>query len=216
MSLGGGANTALDNAVANSIASGVTYAVAAGNSNANACNFSPARVGAAITVGADHADRRPGVVLQLRHLPGHLRARRGHHRRPGRRRTPPPTRSAARRWRPRTSPARPRWSWRPTRRFTPGAGARPAGRRRHHRRRDQPGHRLAQPAAVRQQRQRHAAAGDDGLLRHLRDRDRLDHQPATAPTPPPPAPGSAVTRPAPQQRHHAAARHHHVAAATTW
>ncbi|HLT12290.1 MAG TPA: S8 family serine peptidase [Micromonosporaceae bacterium] len=52
MSLGGGGNTAIDNAVANSIASGITYAIAAGNSNANACNFSPARVPAAITVGA--------------------------------------------------------------------------------------------------------------------------------------------------------------------
>jgi subtilisin family serine protease len=52
MSLGGGANTALDSAVANSIASGVSYSVAAGNSNANACNSSPARVAAAITVGA--------------------------------------------------------------------------------------------------------------------------------------------------------------------
>jgi len=52
MSLGGGASTSIDNAVNNSINSGVTYAIAAGNSNANACNFSPARVGAAITVGA--------------------------------------------------------------------------------------------------------------------------------------------------------------------
>jgi subtilisin family serine protease len=52
MSLGGGASTALDNAVANSIASGVTYALAAGNSRANACNSSPARVAPAITVGA--------------------------------------------------------------------------------------------------------------------------------------------------------------------
>jgi subtilisin family serine protease len=52
MSLGGGPSTALDNAVRNSIASGVTYAIAAGNSNANAANFSPARVGEAITVGA--------------------------------------------------------------------------------------------------------------------------------------------------------------------
>src|SRR6185312_14392432 len=52
MSLGGGASTALDNAVANSIASGVTYALAAGNSSANACNSSPSRVAAAITVGA--------------------------------------------------------------------------------------------------------------------------------------------------------------------
>ncbi len=52
MSLGGGASTALDNAVNNSINSGVTYAIAAGNSNANACNSSPARVAAAITVGS--------------------------------------------------------------------------------------------------------------------------------------------------------------------
>ncbi|WP_305787097.1 S8 family peptidase [Symbioplanes lichenis] len=52
MSLGGGASTALDNAVANSISSGVTYALAAGNSTANACNSSPARVASAITVGA--------------------------------------------------------------------------------------------------------------------------------------------------------------------
>ncbi len=52
MSLGGGANTALDNAVNNSINDGVSYAVAAGNSNANACNYSPARVGAAMTVGS--------------------------------------------------------------------------------------------------------------------------------------------------------------------
>jgi subtilase family protein len=52
MSLGGSASAALDTAVANSIASGVTYAIAAGNDNANACNSSPARVPAAITVGA--------------------------------------------------------------------------------------------------------------------------------------------------------------------
>ena len=52
MSLGGGVSTALDNAVANSIASGVTYAIAAGNSNVNASNSSPARVSSAITVGS--------------------------------------------------------------------------------------------------------------------------------------------------------------------
>jgi len=52
MSLGGGASAALDTAVRNSIASGVTYAIAAGNSNVNAANSSPARVGEAITVGA--------------------------------------------------------------------------------------------------------------------------------------------------------------------
>jgi subtilisin family serine protease len=52
MSLGGGASNALETAVNNSINDGVTYAVAAGNSNANACNYSPARVAAAITVGS--------------------------------------------------------------------------------------------------------------------------------------------------------------------
>ncbi|MFI8510961.1 S8 family peptidase [Streptomyces sp. NPDC085460] len=52
MSLGGGADATLDAAVRNSIASGVTYAVAAGNSNANASNYSPARVSEALTVGS--------------------------------------------------------------------------------------------------------------------------------------------------------------------
>jgi len=52
MSLGGGASSTLDNAVANSIANGVTYAVAAGNDNADACNTSPARTSTALTVGA--------------------------------------------------------------------------------------------------------------------------------------------------------------------
>ncbi|HEY5822240.1 MAG TPA: S8 family serine peptidase [Propionibacteriaceae bacterium] len=52
MSLGGGASTSLDSAVRTSIADGVTYAIASGNSNANACNFSPARVTEAITVNA--------------------------------------------------------------------------------------------------------------------------------------------------------------------
>jgi aqualysin 1 len=52
MSLGGGANIALDQAVRNSIADGVSYAVAAGNANFNACAFSPARVGEAMTSAA--------------------------------------------------------------------------------------------------------------------------------------------------------------------
>ena len=52
MSLGGGASSALDTAVNNSINSGVTFVVAAGNSNANACSYSPARAAAAITVGS--------------------------------------------------------------------------------------------------------------------------------------------------------------------
>lgn len=52
MSLGGGVSAATDTATNNLINAGVTVVVAAGNSNANACNFSPARVGNAITVGS--------------------------------------------------------------------------------------------------------------------------------------------------------------------
>jgi subtilisin family serine protease len=52
MSLGGGGDSALDAAVNNSIASGVTYTLSAGNSSQSACDFSPARVFNGITVGA--------------------------------------------------------------------------------------------------------------------------------------------------------------------
>ena len=52
MSLGGGATQAVDDAVSASIADGVTYSVSAGNSNANACNYSPARTPSALTMGA--------------------------------------------------------------------------------------------------------------------------------------------------------------------
>ena len=59
MSLGGGASRALDDAINNSIRAGVSYAVAAGNENQNACNVSPARVDAAMTVGSTtRSDRR--------------------------------------------------------------------------------------------------------------------------------------------------------------
>jgi len=59
MSLGGGANATMDAAVRTSIADGVTYAVPSGGSNADACNFSPARVTEALTVNAsDRNDNR--------------------------------------------------------------------------------------------------------------------------------------------------------------
>ena len=57
MSLGGGASSTLDAAVQDSINSGIQYSIAAGNGDwrgrqQDACNSSPARVGAAITVSA--------------------------------------------------------------------------------------------------------------------------------------------------------------------
>lgn len=64
MSLGGGANTSVDDAVRRMIASGVATAIAAGNGNAggraqDACKYSPARVAEAMTIGAtDQTDTK--------------------------------------------------------------------------------------------------------------------------------------------------------------
>ncbi len=52
MSLGGDPYQPLDDAITNSIAAGVTYALAAGNDSTDACTASPGRTPAAITVGA--------------------------------------------------------------------------------------------------------------------------------------------------------------------
>jgi subtilisin family serine protease len=53
MSLGAsGSDQATEDAVRNAIAAGVTFAIASGNSNSDACNFTPARVAEAITVNA--------------------------------------------------------------------------------------------------------------------------------------------------------------------
>ncbi|GGX08444.1 S8 family peptidase [Streptomyces chryseus] len=56
MSLGGGADEALDEAVRKSIASGVTYGVAAGNESSDAGQGSPSRVKEAITVASSTKD----------------------------------------------------------------------------------------------------------------------------------------------------------------
>jgi subtilisin family serine protease len=56
-SLGGGASSTTDSAINNGAAAGVIPVVAAGNdSNANACNYSPAGAAQAITVGAMNKD----------------------------------------------------------------------------------------------------------------------------------------------------------------
>ncbi len=52
MSLGGGASTALDDAVSNAVNDGILVVAAAGNENTDACTKSPARVDNALTVGS--------------------------------------------------------------------------------------------------------------------------------------------------------------------
>jgi cerevisin len=52
MSLGGGKSRALDDAVNRAVTSGMHFAVAAGNDNKDACNYSPAAAELAVTVGA--------------------------------------------------------------------------------------------------------------------------------------------------------------------
>ncbi|MEU1826759.1 S8 family peptidase [Streptomyces abikoensis] len=75
MSLGGGADEALDAAVQKAIASGVTFAVAAGNESTDAGQGSPARVKEAITVASSTKDDKQsdfsnyGAVVDL-YAPG--------------------------------------------------------------------------------------------------------------------------------------------------
>ncbi len=64
MSLGGGVSAALDAAVQSAVADGIVMCVAAGNNTRDAINYSPSRVGAAITVGSSGAYPYPsGLYL---------------------------------------------------------------------------------------------------------------------------------------------------------
>ena len=56
MSLGGGKTKALDDIVDAAVKAGIHFAVAAGNDNADACNYSPAASKLAVTVGASGID----------------------------------------------------------------------------------------------------------------------------------------------------------------
>jgi cerevisin len=56
MSLGGGKTKALDDVVDAAVEAGIHFAVAAGNDNADACNYSPAAASKAVTVGASAID----------------------------------------------------------------------------------------------------------------------------------------------------------------
>jgi len=59
LSLGGGSSATLNAAIARAVADGITVVVAAGNSNDDACSYSPASEPSAITVGAtDSTDSR--------------------------------------------------------------------------------------------------------------------------------------------------------------
>lgn len=59
MSLGGGKSNALDQTVNAAVEAGLHFAVAAGNDNADSCNYSPAAAANAVTVGASSfADER--------------------------------------------------------------------------------------------------------------------------------------------------------------
>jgi len=67
MSLGGSFSQALNDAVKAAVNAGVVFAVAAGNDNQDACNFSPASEGSAITAGStDVEDKGSSSQVDIR------------------------------------------------------------------------------------------------------------------------------------------------------
>ncbi len=69
MSLGGSTSTAQDDAVKNCVAAGYVVSVAAGNSNANACNYSPSR---APEVSTTRTHTHPVHPYPLQYTPKHI------------------------------------------------------------------------------------------------------------------------------------------------
>jgi len=66
MSLGGGQSASFNQAVTASVNTGISYIVAAGNSNANACSFSPASASGVISVGATSTAPSGGSEVDIR------------------------------------------------------------------------------------------------------------------------------------------------------
>jgi len=66
MSLGGGYHQGVNDATENAVKAGVVMVVAGGNSNADACNYSPASAELAITVGSTDVGTSGGVQRDIR------------------------------------------------------------------------------------------------------------------------------------------------------
>jgi len=66
MSLGGGYHQGVNDATDSAVRAGVVMVVAGGNSNADACNFSPASAELAITVGSTDVSNSGGVQRDIR------------------------------------------------------------------------------------------------------------------------------------------------------
>jgi len=66
MSLGGGLTVTLNAAVDAAVKAGVNFILAAGNSNMDACNFSPASAKNGITVGSTDVSDNQGVQQDVR------------------------------------------------------------------------------------------------------------------------------------------------------